>query len=164
MSIRTKILKKISQANPPKSENIGDPPDVSVSLFPTLVLGWGSNNTAHIQKILDVINISIHILSNAKTDLDKMRQQSFATDVSSYHATVRDLLLLSKEIYQNILTNDGDQYKLALTPEIKASIINNIKNSTQFRNIPDGPLASTLAPKIGGNLKSILSSTFSNIK
>ena len=173
MNIRLKTLQKIAQATTPASNTAappttttvsGNPAAVSVSMFPTANLGWGAANVAHIQKLIDTLNVAAYQLSNGKIDFDKLKQQNFNVDVSAYIATLKGVVSLSKVIYETLLTDKGNPYKQPLTPEQKKAIVDGIKGNAAFGTIPDGGVTPVLPNKIGGNLKTILLNTLTNIK
>jgi hypothetical protein len=179
MNVRLKTLKKIAQAPattpaPPTATTpttatptvapAGNPASVSLSIWPTVPLAWGTNNVSYLQKFLDTLNMTLFNLSNGKTDLDKMRQQNFNTDLSQYVAATKGVASLAKEFSQKVLTNGGQAFKQALTPEEKAGIIAGIRGSTTLGTIPDGSINSTLPGKIGGNFKTIILNLLNNIK
>lgn len=143
---------------------VGTPSPVTVSMFPTANLGWGANNISHIQKIINTLNVAMFQLSNGRIDFDKLKQQNFNIDVSAYVAALKGMVGLSKLIYQSVLTNNGAQFKAALTPEQKKNIIDGIKGNTTFGTIPDGGITPVLPNKIGGNFKSIILNALANIK
>lgn len=176
MNVRLKTLKKISQAPAttpatptaptttatPVAAPTGNPADVSLSIWPTVPLAWGTNNVSYLQKFLDTLNMTLFNLSNGKTDLDKMRQQNFNTDLSQYVAATKGVAALAKEFSQKVLTNGGQAFKQALTPEEKAGIVAGIRGSTTLGTIPDGGINSTLPG--GGNFKTIILNLLNNIK
>jgi hypothetical protein len=170
MTVRLKILKKIAQTNapaetPPMSQPVaGNPAAVSVSAFPTTNLGWGSNNISYIQKIIDALNVTIYQLSNGKTDFDKLEQQNFNFDASTYTDPLKGIIALANSIFETVLTNNGVDYKQALTPEQKKNIIDDIKGDVSSGTIPDGGITPVLPNKIGGNFKTIILNTLNNIK
>lgn len=174
MNVRLKTLQKIAQApattpTTPTAPTTptpvtGNPATVSISMFPTANLGWGANNVSYIQKFIDTLNMSLYVLSNGKTDLDKMRQKNFNEDLSQYVAATKGIAALAKEFHQKILTNNGVAYKQPLSPEEKAAIIAGIKGSTTLGTIPDGGITSALPGKIGGNFKTIILNLLNNIK
>jgi len=173
MNIRLKTLQKIAQTTtptdstttPPTTQPVaGNPTSVSVSMFPTVDLGWGSNNISYIQKIIDTLNVAMYQLSNTRIDFNKLKQQNFNVDASAYVAALKGMVALSQQIYQTILTNNGTLYKAALTPEQKKALIDGIKGSTAFGTIPDGGITPVLPNKIGGNFKTIILNALQNIK
>jgi len=166
MNVRLKALKKIAQTQTttPAVPVTGTPAAVSISMFPTVTLGWGSNNTSHIQKFIDTLNMSMYVLSKGKIDFDKMRQQNFNVDLSSYVASLKGIAALAKDFSQKILTNNGVVYKEALKPEEKSAIIGGIRGSATFGTISDGGIDPALPAKIGGNFKTIILNLLNNIK
>lgn len=163
MSVRIKTLQKIAQINN-ISLTKGNPTAVNVSMFPSVGLAWGSQNLALIQKIIDTLNKSIYQLTNGKIDFDKLRQQNFNVDTSSYDVVAEGMLNLSKTIYQKILSNEGLAYIQALNPSQKKAIVDGIKGSAALGTIPDGGINSILSNKIGGNFKTIILNSLANIK
>lgn len=162
MNVRLKTLQKIAQTAE-KKEVAGEPRAVSISMFPTVNLGWGANNLSLIQKMIDTINITLYQLSNGKIDFDKMRQQNFNVDLSAYHTATKGVVSLSKIIYQQILTNNGDNYEKPLSAEEKKKRVDGIKGSIQTSTIPDGGITVSLPTKIGGNFKTLILNLLSNI-
>lgn len=175
MNVRLKTLKKIAQApattpttptatTPAAVTVTGNPASVSISIWPTVPLAWGTNNVSYLQKFIDTLNMTLYVLSNGKTDFDKMRQNNFNEDLSKYVAATKGVAALAKEFSQKVLTSGGQAFKQALSPEEKAAIVAGIRGSTTLGTIPDGGINSTLPGKIGGNFKTIILNLLNNIK
>lgn len=167
MNVRLKTLQKIAQTQtttPTPTQVTGNPAAVSVSMFPSVPLAWGANNVSYIQDLVDALNMGMFVLSNGKIDFDKMKQQNFNVDLSSYVASIKGVASLAKELSQKVLTNNGVPFKQALTPEEKAAIITGIRGSTTLGTISDGGITTALPAKIGGNLKTIILNLLNNIK
>lgn len=164
MNIRIKILKKLAQISQQTKAPSGSPNKVNFLDFPSAANAWGSNNLDIIQNIINIINITMFTLTDAKLDFYKMKQQNFNVDSSQYHDINKHIIDFAKEFYNKILTNNGSSFLSALSPEDKVRKITEIKNSSNFVSIPDGGINSILPTKINGSFKSLILNLLNNVK
>lgn len=159
------MLERIAQANPVEETIAGSPRSVDINSFPNQInLGWGINNVPLIQRLVDLLNNALFYLSSGEIDFNKMKQQNFIIDQSKYYSNLKYIVLFSKSVYNNILSNMGAKFTVALSADEKQNIIDNLKGDTTFVSISDSGLNSVLPTKIGGNFKSIALQILSNIK
>lgn len=163
--LRIKILEKLSQANPETKLISGSPTNVDINSFPNkIIFAWGNNNHTAIQKLIDLLNDTLFYLTSGQIDFYKMKNSGFITDISQYHSELKFIILLSKIIYNNILSNLGQAFENKLTSEEKKEIIDKIKSDVSLDSIPNSGINSILQNKIGGNFKSLILNILSSIK
>lgn len=171
---RLKLLLKIAQetttpdptAQDGPTNVSGNPSDVDlVTYFPSVSLAWGAQNLSSIQRVINILNQSIYILSNGQMDFNKLRVQYFNVDTSKYpDATLRAAVVFSQLLYSKVLTNKGQPFTIALQPQDKATVISFLTQNINSSNIPAGPVNNFLRTKIGGNLKENIVGALATIK
>lgn len=162
--LRKKILKRLAQADPTTIS--GTPSGINVSsLFPSIITAWSTDNLESIQDIVDTLNQAIFILSAGQLDFNKLRVQQFNVDTSKYPDRIlKNTVKFTIVVYNNMLTNNGAAFSKELTAEERKIIIGKIKGSLQADEMPDGGISQELVNKIGGNLKTKISSSLDMIK
>jgi len=165
MKTRRKLLIRLSQANPTETTVSGSPRSIGIDSFPNqIILGWGENNAPAIQKLINILNISLFYLTNGQFDLNSLKQNNFSIDSSKYHSELKNIILFSNLTYKSILSNSGAAFKERLSAEEKKEKIDNLKTSSIFSSIPDGGINNILPTKIGGNFKSLVADILLSIK
>lgn len=168
MTFRSRMFQALAQAatKAPTPTISGRPTQVIVSsLFPSVITGWGANNLAYIQGIVNALNNALFYLSNGELDFNKLRLVSFQSDPSG----IPDQYLLAvvrfaKTIFDTMLMNGANIFKAPITPQDKGARILRLETALSSSNIPDGSINPQLTTHIGGNLKTILTNTLHNIK
>ena len=171
---RLKLLQKIAQVAEQGSTTettgtptvSGSPTDCSiVSYFQSAPKAWGANNLNYMQSIVNYLNNGIYVLSQGQMDFNNLRVQNFNVDTSKYPDRVlKNIVIFSKLVYNVMLTDNGKDFAVQLTPETKGQKLKQLNGAVTTGGIPDGVINQFLSTKIGGNLKDLLVSNLSNIK
>lgn len=153
MSINLQILNKIAE----ESMVTTSPPDFSViSYYNTIVVGFGSQNAAIINKLFDLINSALFYISNGKYDLQWMKSQNFNFGTSAISLPeLRNLMNFTKIIFYYLL-NNGQQFKNKLTNEAIQYRVDKVLSSNELKSLPTNLTSKKVQEKIGGSLKTMI--------
>jgi hypothetical protein len=136
-----------------------------ITLYPSIIKGWGSENLNNIQQLVTDLNQALYVMSEAQLDLNDLRVSTFNVDSSKYPSSaVMALVRLSQLIYSKMLTNGGQVFKTGLTPEDKRGRLTQIINYINSSNLGSTTKNQFLQSRIGGNLKEKLLSIVQAIK
>jgi len=162
---RIKILNRIAQDLLSKSSVSGSPRSFNiVSLYPTTVLGLTSKNISPLTKLADLLNNALYYLSDGEKDLEWMRTVNFSFDASIASGDLKNVMLFCKLFHTNLLTNLGADFTEALPATEIANRIRILSTSAPLINLSSTSITGQLNLKIGGNLKSLITQTLTQIK
>jgi len=171
---RLDLLKKIGQAGQIPANTTAGPTTVSgsptkcdvITYFPGVIKAWGPGNLHFIQKIVDVLNEGIYVLSHGQMDFNTLRISQFNAGTTKYPDRVQtNIIKFSKEIYNYLLTDLGKPFAAdELVPETKKTKIAHLAGALSTSGIPDSGINQFLQTKIGGSLKALILSQLNNIK
>lgn len=173
---RLKILNKIAQATPPANlptssvantkPVAGSPPSFKADdWYPSLRIGFQNKNVPWINGLANLLNTSLYYSSDGKTHLNWMRSVNFNFGTDQVPSVdLKNLMLFSKMVYQQLFTNLGQAYTQQLTPEQIAEKIQYLRTSQPFNNLSQVSPTGQLSTKIGGNLKTLIYNYLLQIK
>lgn len=148
IAIRKQILKIALelQIKPPTSS-----PTIYKALDknPSITKAYNSSEIIDIEMATQLLNSSLHYLSGGSLSLEKLRQQNFSSDFSKQFSPLNHFLGLTILFYNNVLSNNGQDFTTKLTKEQKIQKYDALINSTFFQNIPQGGINEALQQKIG---------------
>jgi len=174
--IRNRILSKMAQMEPPSnlpSEEVAKTKTVSgtpsyfdiVQYYPTIITAFGSQNMNWITKLIDVVNQGLFYTSDGQIQFKWMENNSynFGTD-SVPSVDLKNLMGFSKQIYSNLFTNNGVEYKQQLTAEEIAKKIQTLKSSSYLSGLSQSNPMGQLQSKLGSNIKTLINDILLQIK
>jgi hypothetical protein len=169
MSGRLRFLSRFAVQTAPQLHNPvsvpGSPPAFIVSSrAPTTHIGWGTENLAPIQRLVNLLNQALYILSEGKLNFTLLFDAHFLTDLSEYSYLVMFLNSLGSFIYRQLLTHLGHKFTEEISSEQKQAIVNRMLTMLQNPSLLDGPINKFLYGKIGGDLKTLLENAIRLIK
>ncbi len=170
MSPRLKLLQRISQLSPKQYVPAkGEPQPLDLlSIFPSVAVGWGNENAYYLQKLLDVLNTSIYVLSHKTgypTNFQKLYHQHFNVDMSDYPDPLLSAMIkLARQAYYRIFTQRTYPFTQALTTGQKEQTMELFDRSVNVFGVPDGTVDLYLRDQNDGDLKQTLSNIISYIK
>jgi hypothetical protein len=88
---------------------------------------------------------------------------NFGTD-SVPSVDLKNLMGFSKQIYSNLFTTNGAEYKRALTPEEIANKVQTLKSSSHLSNLSQSSPMGQLRSKLGGDVKTLINDILLQIK
>lgn len=170
--LRLKILKKIAQNTPAPSTDptvksvAGSPPDFNViTLYPTLTRGLNATNAGIINKLCHSLNDALYYSSDGKIHLPWMKSVNFNYDTSGATSTnLKNLMLFARLLYQNLITDQGNNFKEPLTPEQIKERVDRLTQSQPLNNLSSTNLGSQMGTKVGGDLKTVIRNYLLQIK
>lgn len=173
---RKDFFKKISQTTEPTipSESIANdkgaasilpPPNFQASsIYPAIYSGFNLSSVTIIDQICNVLNIAIHYSTLGKINFTILKNNNFSIDYSGLPSPdQRNLVGLSKKLY-HLLINNGLKFQKPLEANQIHNIINNLINSQELNNLPSTNNNGIINQKLQGNLKTILTTLFNNLK
>jgi hypothetical protein len=160
---RISILKKIAITAP---NSVSGTPQrfIVAELYPTAVTGLTPANTDKLTLVMSNINQAIYYSSNGKFDLMDLKNSSFIKDVSGEIPDLRNLILFSQLIYNNLLTDAGAKFEKQLSPQEIKRRIDLLIGSMPLNNLPSTNPTGQLSTKIHGNLKELIKTKLREIK
>lgn len=174
--LRNRILSKMAQLEPPSNlptEEVTETKTVSgspsyfdiVQYYPTIITAFGSQNMNWITKLVNVVNQALFYTSDGQIQFKWMENASynFGTD-SVPSVDLKNLMGFSKQIYSNLFTTNGAEYKRALTPEEIANKVQTLKSSSHLSNLSQSSPMGQLRSKLGGDVKTLINDILLQIK
>jgi len=173
--LRKRIFKKMAQAAPtplPTNQQIasdvvsGSPPSfVATNWYPSIITAFQTKNTGLINRLSNLINDALFYASDGKVHLPWMRSVNFMFGVDQAPSIdLKNLMIFSKLLYNNIFTNLGQAYTQPLNTDQIKEKIDKLTQSTQFNNLTQTGASSQLSTKIGGNLKELIRNNLLQIR
>lgn len=169
---RLAILKKIAQTALPQDTTTpstvvsGSPPSfIASNFYPSMMVGLQSKNVPWVNGLANILNTALYYTSGGKVHMPWLRQTNFnfATDQAP-SVDLRNILSFSKLVYNQLFSDHGAAFEVALSPEQLADRIRILSNSPFFNNLSQVSNTGQLASKIGGNLKTIINDYLLQIK
>jgi hypothetical protein len=174
--IRHRILERLAQAVPPAnlpSEEVAKTKTVSGSpsyfditqYYPTVITAFGSQNMSWIIKLIDVINQALFYTSDGQVQLKWLQNNSFNFGMDGVpSADLKNLMGFSKQIRNNIFTNNGVKYEQSLTHEEIVKKVQTLKYSSFLSSLSQSNPMGQLQSKLGGNVKTLITDILLQIK
>jgi hypothetical protein len=173
--LRFKILKKIAQAATSDTPTDGVIATKTVSgspsyfditqYYPTITKAFSSQNMNWIFKLVDVINQALFYTSDGKIQFKWMQNSNFNFGTDSIpSADLKNLMGFSKQIRNNIFTNNGVKYEQSLTHEEIVKKVQTLKYSSFLSGLSQSNPMGQLQSKLGGNVKTLISDILLQIK
>ncbi len=172
--LRLKFLEKIGQTPPnvpteevAKTTSVsGNPPSfIASNQYPSIVIGFQSRNLPAINNLSNLLNNSLYYSSNGKIHLPWMKSNNFNFGTDQIpSADLKNLMNFTKVIYSQLFTNNGQNYKVQLTPQEIANKIKILQSNQSLNNLPAVQPGGQLATKVGGNVKNLIQDYLLQIK
>lgn len=171
MNIKTRLkwFKKIAQtttATPTETPKVLAPPPTfqASAMYPGLRTGFNTNSIRIIDNLVNLLNSGVYYSSNGQMNFQLFKNNNFNFDASAaISVDQKNLMNLSKKIFV-LLLNSGNSFPKLLTGNQIHSIIDQLSSSPEFTNLSQVNQTGTLAIKIGGNLKTMISDNFNYLK
>jgi len=166
--LRRRVLEKLAQMSAPnnlpteeaaKAKPVaGSPPDFAPeNFYPTMIRGFGFRNTNIINSLSDALNQGLYFNSDGKVNLSWMRSVNFNFGTDNVPSVdLKNLMGFAKQLHKSVYTNNGEDFKKALTSEEIAKIVAPLKTSTFISNLSNTNPVGQLSAKLGGNIKTII--------
>lgn len=173
---RLKFLERLAQMAPPTdvpTQSVanttpvtGTPPSfIASDYYPGMITAFQTKNIPIINGLADLLNKSLFYSSNGKIYLSWMRSVNFNFDTSGISSVdLRNLMMFTKQIYNNLFSNNGAKDEVQLTPEQIKERVNRLTMSQALENLSGTNPSGQLATKIGGNVKTLIKNYLLNIK
>lgn len=175
-SLRHRILSKFAQMEAPENlptEEVTQTKTVSgtpshfdiVQYYPTIITAFGFQNMNWITKLVDVVNQALFYTSDGKIQFKWMENNSFNFSSDGVPSTdLRNLMGFTKQIHDNLFTNNGAEYKQALNSEEIKKKIQTLKSSSFLSNLSQSNPMGQLKSKLGGDVKTLINDILLQIK
>lgn len=173
MTWRIKLLQKIAQTTDPniptdevaKTKTVaGSPPNfIATDYYPTINVGFNPANANIINYLTGILNQGLFYTSDGKINLSTMKSSNFNTGTTAVSENLKNLMNFGKEIFTELF-NNGVEFKQKLTPEEISARVSRLKSSQFLNNLPATNITGQLANKIGGDIKTILINSLTQIK
>lgn len=173
--LRFKILKKIAQASPPanlpteevtKTKTVSGSPQsfIATDYYPTITMGFGSNNANIINYLTYILNNGLYYTSDGQVSLKLMHSNNFSVGTTSVPSEdLKNLMNFVKQVYSELF-NRGTEFKQKLTSEEINERISRLKSSNFLNNLSSTNPMGQLSNKIGGNIKTLINNYLLQIK
>jgi hypothetical protein len=136
----------------------GNPqPFNAITLYPGMITAFSHNNANIIAGLANILNIALYYSSNGQKDLMDLKNLNFIFDTSAIPSVdLKNLMSVSKQFYNLLLTDHGLSYEKALSKEEIKEKVTELRNSQFLVNLSSTNTGSLLSSKIGGNVKNII--------
>jgi len=150
-SIPDQVIENRTVTGSPQSFNL-------LEHYPKLNTIHSPYNLAILNNLVDLLNMSIYILSEGRIDLLKFKQSNFLYSETQTES-LKELLGITKLVFINLIAISNKLESKDIHDRIKL-----IKSSKFYSNLSSSTINAFLITKIGGNLKQLITNYLDKLK